>query len=62
METVGDLFMYTVVYACNNGYAKLAGISLLSLLQNNTTHDFTIYIVADNISITNRQKLESLYR
>ena len=51
--------MYTVVYACNDFYAKLAGISLQSLLETNKD-DFACYILCDNVSSQNINKLKSI--
>lgn len=52
--------MYNIVYACNDAYAKLAGISLISLLKNNSAHDFRVFVMDDKIAPENREKLVSI--
>ena len=47
-----------IIYACDNNYARLAGISLFSLLKNNRDIDsIDICILADNVSEANKEKL-----
>ncbi len=49
-----------VVYATNDGYAKIAGISLFSLIKNNYNLEFDIYILDDGISLNNKEKIVSM--
>jgi len=52
--------MFYVIYACNDNYAKLAGVSLFSLLKNNRDIDsLSIGILDDNISCINKKKLQN---
>ncbi len=47
-----------IVYASDDGYAILAGVSILSLLENNQDADsITIHFFDDGISAENREKL-----
>lgn len=47
-----------VVYAADNNYASLAGISMLSLFENNKEcRELVVYILADNIDKDNQQKM-----
>lgn len=50
-----------IAYATDDGYAKLAGISILSLLENNkAVPQLAIHIFDDDISEKNREKLCSI--
>lgn len=50
-----------IAYAADNNYAKLAGISILSLLENNkTVSELIIHIFDDGISAENKDKLHSI--
>lgn len=51
-----------VLYASDNNYAEIMGISILSLLENNSDmEDIRIYIINDNISEDNCQKIENIF-
>lgn len=51
-----------VLYASDNNYAEIMGISILSLLENNSDmEDIRIYIINDNISDDNCQKIENIF-
>ena len=44
-----------VMYLCNDSYAMIAGISICSLLDNNSDVDeINIFLVADDITENNR--------
>jgi len=50
-----------IAYATDDGYAKLAGISILSLLENNKSiPQLEIHIFDDEISVENQEKLRSI--
>ena len=47
-----------IMYLCDDAYVHIAGISIISLLENNKKADFiNIYLVGDKISDANREKL-----
>ncbi len=48
----------SVAYAADNNYAMLAGISMISLFENNKEcSEISVYILADKIEAYNREKL-----
>ena len=50
-----------VMYLCNDSYAMIAGISICSLLDNNSDVDeINIFLVADDITENNREKLREI--
>ena len=50
-----------VMYLCDNNYAYIAGISILSLMDNNKDADnITIYIVEDRVDNDNISKLKEI--
>lgn len=50
-----------VMYAADDNYAEIMGISILSLLKNNTQiSDIDIYIVEDGISLDNIKKIQDM--
>lgn len=50
-----------ILYSCSDSYAFLAGISILSLLENNRNADsICIYVMDNNISKTNKEKLSQI--
>lgn len=50
-----------VMYLCDNSYAMMAGISIYSLLDNNLDADeINIFLIADNISEENCEKLQAV--
>lgn len=50
-----------VVYSSDNNYAQHVGVSMLSLFENNKEFNcITIYLVEDNISVENKNKLVSI--
>lgn len=52
-----------IVYAANDGYAMLAGISIISLFENNRdVNDINVYILSDNIKDDNKDKLNEISR
>lgn len=51
-----------VLYASDNNYADIMGISIFSLLENNQDmDDIRIYIINDNISEDNCKKIENIF-
>lgn len=50
-----------VLYQFDNKYAPYAGISLLSLIENNREGRLTVYIAAIDISDSNMKKFEKLF-
>ena len=51
----------SVVYSSNNKFAEILGVSLVSLYENNT--DFSnidVYVIDENISEENKEKLQSI--
>ncbi len=51
-----------VLYASDNNYADIMGISIFSLLENNQDmDDIRIYIINDNISDDNCKKIENIF-
>ena len=52
--------MINLVYTLDNNFAMQAGVSLTSLFENNTDIDFNLYIVSDNISIENKERLSRI--
>lgn len=52
-----------VLYASDDNYAKIMGISILSLLENNKdVENIRIYIINDNINDENCKKIESIFQ
>ena len=50
-----------VVYSSSDSYAPIAGVSICSLLKNNTDADeINIYMIDNNISAENKQRFENL--
>ncbi len=50
-----------VCYATDDNYAPMAGVSILSLLENNREEDeITVYLLDNHLSEENRQKLRSI--
>ena len=50
-----------VMYLCNNDYADIAGVSILSLLEHNKMlPEIHIYLVADHVSGENRKRLKQV--
>jgi lipopolysaccharide biosynthesis glycosyltransferase len=50
-----------VVYASDDNFAEIMGVSICSLFENNKdVADISVYVLDDNISETNRQKLDDL--
>lgn len=51
-----------ILYASDNNYAEIMGISILSLLENNQDiENIRVYIINDNISNDNCQKIEAIF-
>ncbi|MCM1234203.1 MAG: glycosyltransferase family 8 protein [Ruminococcus flavefaciens] len=51
-----------ILYASDNNFSEIMGISILSLFENNKdVEDIRIYIVNDNISEDNCRKIESIF-
>lgn len=52
-----------ILYASDNHYADILGISILSLLENNREcHDIKISIINDEISDENIRNIESIFK
>lgn len=52
-----------VVYAANDNYAALAGVSMLSLFENNKKcKKLNVYILSDRIQNANLNKLQKIGR
>lgn len=50
-----------VVYASDDNFAEIMGVSICSLFENNKdVVELTIYVLDDNISVENKQKLDEL--
>ena len=50
-----------IVYSSSDSYCEIAGISMLSLLENNKAADeINLYLIDNSISEKNRQRLESM--
>lgn len=50
-----------VMYLSDNNYAPFAGVSMMSLFQNNKSVDsFTVYVIDDGISAENKDRLINL--
>ena len=48
-----------VMYTCDDNYVWLMGISTISLFENNKTiEDLQVYLLGDNISQENKDKLK----
>lgn len=48
-----------ILYAADDNYAEIMGVSILSLLESNKSAEcITIYIVEDGISVTNLEEIE----
>lgn len=50
-----------ILYCTDENYAWLAGISIVSLMENNKQYDVDVYIIADNISEKSKDELLSLH-
>jgi len=52
-----------VVYSSSDAYSEIAGVSIVSLLENNVEeHDINIYIIDNGISETNKKNLSNIVR
>lgn len=52
---------FTIVYSCDNNYAQHAGVSLLSLLENNKDITYLdIVIIGNSLTDDNKKRLESI--
>ena len=51
-----------LLYTLDNNYSMQAGVSLLSLFENNRDKRFCVYLISDNINNENKAKLERLCR
>lgn len=52
-----------IMYLCDDGYSWIAGVSMLSLLENNKHEgSIDIYVVSDHISDQNKKKLIELVK
>ena len=50
-----------IMYLCDNNYAYIAGISMLSLMDNNKgAEDITFYLVEDGVEDDNKTKLQKI--
>lgn len=50
----------SVLYSSDNNFVEILGISILSLVKNNTFHELNIYIVDGGISEENRKKIDNI--
>ena len=50
-----------IVYSSSDSYCEIAGISILSLLEHNrNVKELNLYLIDNNISKINKQKLEGM--
>lgn len=49
-----------ILYCTDENYVWLAGISIISLMENNKQYKVNVYIIADKISDTSKEQLEGL--
>ena len=50
-----------IVYSSSDSYAPIAGVSIMSLLHNNTDADeINIYMIDNNISDENKKRFENM--
>lgn len=60
-ETVREIKKIDILYLSDNNYATYMGISILSLFENNKHfHEINIYIIDDEISLENKEKLDNI--
>ena len=52
--------MINVMYASDDNYAEIMGVSILSLLESNPDEKFDIYIIQDEIKPENLEKLRNM--
>lgn len=51
-----------IIYASDNNYAEILGVSLISLLENNKQEpEIIVYVLDDNISEENKEKLNWIF-
>lgn len=53
--------IYTVMMAADDNYAQHLGVCLISLFENNADLKFVVYVLSDNISISNTKRIESIF-
>lgn len=52
-----------IVYACDDNFAEILGVSLMSLLESNKNRNkITVYILNSGISPKNREKINSVFK
>ena len=49
-----------IVYASDDNFSDIMGVSILSLFENNKDENINIYILDSNISKDNKDKIESM--
>ena len=50
-----------IFYATDDGYARFAGISIVSLFENNKmSKEINVFIIDDGISVNNKEKIKSI--
>ena len=49
-----------IVYASDDNFSDIMGVSILSLFENNKDENINIYILDSNISKDNKDKIESI--
>lgn len=51
-----------IVYAADNNFAEILGVSLVSLFENNrSTHNIQVYIIDNGISKINKERLKNVF-
>ena len=50
-----------IVYASDDNFSDIMGVSILSLFENNKDENINIYILDSNISKDNKDKIESIF-
>ena len=52
-----------IVYASDDNFAEILGISVISLFENNKDmQEIIVYILDSGISIVNKEKIESIFK
>ena len=57
---IGDVYYMNIVYASDNNFVSILGISMISLFENNTDENITVYILSDGIEDKNKDILREL--
>lgn len=52
-----------IVYSSSDSYCEIAGISMLSLLENNSSvRELNVYLIDNGISVENKKRLEDMFK